>query len=306
MSGSHVGIAEGGVALQLLDHGLVFLAGLDAGDADGGDLNAAQVAPLAGELLVEGLGQLGGVAGQSGVADTHLGDAGKGRLQSGQQLALHLAVQLLLGVIRRHVAADIGVEQQGVGEHIAVLTEAADGDVDIQTDVIVHHAEGNGRRRAVLVAGDLLGIEIVHALILGGLAAEGEALADLLEDVQDPLAQLTGEDGGLGGGVVDILARLGADVHDLALLHDQHALTVGHGDDGAAGDDVVAAPGVGGAAGIALSALDSENVVRQGFTVEILLPLIGENAAGGTQCCKNKTHSCFSFPCIRKNITEFR
>ena len=43
------GIHKGRVALQLLDHLLVFLVGLHAGNAEGNDLHTAQVAPLAGQ-----------------------------------------------------------------------------------------------------------------------------------------------------------------------------------------------------------------------------------------------------------------
>ena len=70
----HVGggagrVHKGGAALQLLDHLLVLFAGLDTGNAQRDDLDAAQPAPLGAQLLIQGLGQLGGVAGQGGVAD---------------------------------------------------------------------------------------------------------------------------------------------------------------------------------------------------------------------------------------------
>ena len=52
------GVHKGRVALQLLDHLLVFLIGLDAGNAEGDDLHAPQIPPLGGELLVEGVSQL--------------------------------------------------------------------------------------------------------------------------------------------------------------------------------------------------------------------------------------------------------
>ena len=44
------------------------------------------------------------------------------------------------------------------------------------------------------------------------------------------VAQLAGEDARLGGGIIEELARLGADLHDLALLDDEHTLTVRYGD----------------------------------------------------------------------------
>ena len=48
-------------------------------------------------------------------------------------------------------------------------------------------------------------------------------------------------------GVVCKLSGLGADFHDLALLHDYHALTVGNGYAGTVGDYVVVSFRVGGA-----------------------------------------------------------
>ena len=183
------------------------------------------------------------MAGQAGIADALLGDLRKGGLERGQQLGLELVVQLVAGVGLGHVAADVGVEENGVADTVGILAEAADADVNVDASAGIHHAEGHGGRGAVLVAHDLLGVEVVNALILGSLAAEGEALADLPEDRADAFTQAAAEDGGLGGRVIDKLARLGAELGDLALL-----------------------------------------------------PLVGKNAAHGTQCCFDKTHVYVSFP----------
>ena len=113
---------------------------------------------------------------------------------------------------------------------IAVLAEAADAHVGVDRRALVDHAERNGRRRAVLVADELLGVEVVDALVLRRFAAEGETLADVAENVADAVAELAREDARLGGGIVEKFARLGADLHDLALLDDEHALAVRHGD----------------------------------------------------------------------------
>ena len=289
----HGGIAEGRVALQLLDHLLVFLAGLDAGHAEGDDLETSQVAPLVRQHVVEGVGNLGGVAGQAGIADTLVGDFGKGGLKRSQQLGLELVIQHVAGICAGDVAGDVGVEEDGVCHAVGVLAEAADADVDVDAGALIHHAEGDGGGSAVLVAGDLLGVEVVHALILGDLAAEGEALADLGKDLADALAQIAGENGGLGGSVVSKLTRLGAKLCDLALVDDDHALAVGHGDDGAAGNDVVAAA-VRGAAALPLLAFDHNGIGVEGVTVKIFLPLIGCNACCSTQSCSDKTHMCIS------------
>ena len=230
------------------------------------------------------------MAGHGGVADAHLGDFREGRLEGGEKLGLHLAVQILPGIVIAHVAGDVGVEKDGVGDAVAVFAEAAHGDVHIQADPGVYHPEGNGGGGAVFVAHQLLGVEVIHPLVLGRLAAEGETLADVLEHILDALTQASAEDGGLGGEIIDVLAGLGAQVHHLALLHDDHALAVGHGDDGAVGDDVVAALGVGGTAGDPLEALGHQHFGFQRFTIEVFFPLVGQNAAGGSSDGFDQSH----------------
>ena len=224
-------IHEGRVALQILYHLLVILVGLDAGNTEGDDLHAAQVAPLGGKLLVESIRQLRGVAGERRVADAHLGYLGEGRLERRQQLRSHLSGEVLHLVVLADVAADVAVEQQGVGQPYAVLAEALDADIDIYAGALIDHPEGDGRRRAVLVADELLGVEVVDSLVLGRLAAEGETLADVGEDLLHVFAQISVEYAGLSRHVVGILAGLGADVHDLALLDDEHALSVRDSDE---------------------------------------------------------------------------
>ena len=288
------GVHKGRVALQLLNHLLIFLIGLDAGDAKGNDLHAPQVPPPGGELLVEGFCQLQGVAGERGVTDTHFRDLCECGLQGGEQLRLHLPRDLLGLKVLADVAADIGIEQHGVFQADAVLAEAADGDIDVDARPLVHHPEGDGAWGSVLVAGELLGVEIVDALVLGGLAAEGEALADVLEHALDGFPQIAGEEAGLGGHIVGVLARLGAHIHHLALLHDEHTLAVGHGDDRAVGDDVVIPLGVAGAACGLLLSLYRQHIRGDGFTVEEFLPLVGHHAAGCAQCSFDQSHNAIS------------
>ena len=97
-------------------------------------------------------------------------NARKGGLQRGQQLGLELAVETVAGIVPADVAADVRIEQDRVADAVAVLAEAADGDINIDPGALVDHAERNGRGRAVFVADELLGVEVVHALILGRLA----------------------------------------------------------------------------------------------------------------------------------------
>ena len=182
------------------------------------------------------------------VTNAHGRDLRQGGLHGGKQLALHLTVKPVAREGLVDVAADVLVEQQRVGKPVRVLAVAANRGVKVKADVAVDDAEGDGRRRAVLVAVDLLGVEVVDTLVLACVATEGEAASNLRERLHDVLAQVAVEQAGLGGGVVGELAGLGAHVDDLALLDDDHALAVGNGDDRAVGDDVVFSLGVGRAA----------------------------------------------------------
>ena len=232
---------------------------------------------------------------KGGGTDLQLGDLSEGGLEGGNELRFQLAVDLLAGVFIADIAAYVGVEQQGVGDLVGVNAAAADGNVNIQTDVAVDHAEGDGRGRAELVVDQLFRVEVVDALVLAGVAAVGKALADGLEGLLDGGSQLAGEDAGLCGGVVGELAGFGADLDDLSLLHDDHALTVSDSNAGAVGDDVVVALGIGGTGGDLLLALDHQHIFRQGFTVEEFLPLVGQCAAQGSDSSFDKSHGVAPF-----------
>ena len=287
----HVRVAEDGVLLQLLNHRLVLFGGLDGIDAEGHDFHAAQVRPFFGKHVVERLGDLRGVPRQRRIADAHFGDLGERGLERRQQLALELAVDLLTGVVSLHVAADVGVKEHRVGHAVAVFAEAANGDIHIEADVVIHHAEGHRAGRTVFVAHQLLGVEVIDALIHRGLAAEGKALADVLEHCADGLGQIAAEQRRRAAGIVGVLTRLGAHIHDLALLHDHGTLAVGNGHDGAVGDNVVIAFDVGAASALAFPAAGSQQVSWHGFTIKVFLPLVGHNAASSAHCSSDKSHN---------------
>ena len=183
----HVGVAEHRIALQLLDHGLVFLGGFYGGHAKRHNLHTAKLAPFFGEHIIQRIRKLHGVAGQSGIPDTHIGNPGKGRLQGGQQLCFQLAVNLGTVIGRIHIAADIGIEQDGIGDPVAVLAKAPDGNIHIQSNIPIHYTERYRRRRPILIAYQLLGVKIVHSLVLWGLSTKGKSLADVFENGRNRL-----------------------------------------------------------------------------------------------------------------------
>ena len=230
------------------------------------------------------------MAGQSRVADAHLADAGEGGLQCGHHLGAHLAFQRVTGVLVFHISADIGVKQDGVDDAVAVLAEAADADVDVDAGTLVHNAERHGAGGAVLVAHQLLGVDVIDALVGGSLTAEAEPLTDLSKDFVDVLGQTLAQQRGLGAGVIGVLAGLGAEVHHLALLHDEGALALGHRHDGAVGDDVLGAVAVGRAPGDFLLSLDSQHLCRESIAVKVFFPLVAHHAGCCAQCRFDKTH----------------
>ena len=133
------------------------------------------------------------MTGQGAVSYAHVGNLCKRGLKRGQKLGLELTLQLVAGVGLAHVAADVCIEEDGVCDTVAVFAEAANGDVNIYARALVNDTEGHGRGSAVLIADKLLGVEIVHALILGCLAAEGKALADVLKGRHQRIAEVAGE-----------------------------------------------------------------------------------------------------------------
>ena len=185
----HRGIAHDGRLLQLLDHGLVLGGGNDGVHAKGRHLYAAHLPPGLGELLVQRLRQLLGVRGHRRVPHTHCRDARKCRLQCREQLALELRVYFVSRVGLLDVAAHVLVEHERVDNPVRVLAVAAHGDVHVQSNVVVDHAEGHRRRRPVLVAHNLLGVEEVDALVLARVTAKREARPHALEGRPYPLAQ---------------------------------------------------------------------------------------------------------------------
>ena len=125
---------------------------------------------------------------------------------------------------------------------------------------------------------------------MAGVGTEGETLAHGGEGLLDALAQVAAEDGGLGRGIVSILAGLGGHFHDLALIHDHHALAVGHHDDGTVGDHVVASLGVGGTSSGRPMTLHHQHIICHLFADKEIFPLVSQHAAGSTQCSFNQSH----------------
>ena len=71
---------------------------------------------------------------------------------------------------------------------------------------------------------------------------------------------------------------LRSDLNDLALVDDDHTLAFIDRDHGSVGNDVITSLGVGASAASGVSALADKDVRSERIAIEILFPLIGENA----------------------------
>ena len=207
----------------------------------GNNLDTAEIAPLIGELLIECICNLSGMAGKCGIADTHIADLSECRLESSLQLALKLGLQLLNGVSICYIAAYVGIEEDRIADPETVFTKAANRDIDVDTGSLIYYAERNRIGRAVLIADDLFGVEIVNALILRNCTAKGNTLADLLESSDDALAEASGEKAGLCGSIIFEFTGNRADLNNLALIHNDHALAVSNSNNRAIGNDIIIA-----------------------------------------------------------------
>ena len=215
------------------------------------------------------------------------------RLQSVQQLTLQAGSDLGCVILGRDVAAHVGVEQQRVADAAGEAAVAPQIDRELVAPLLAdHYAERDRRCGAVQDLAQLLGVDVVHPLILAGVAAVGKALGYGLEGSCQTVAEVAGEHARLGGCVKGEFARLGAHLHHAALLHDEHTLSVCHGDAAAVGDDVVLAV-VGTAAGGALLALYHQHIFVQRIAVEKFLPLVCKSSAQCAHTCFDKTHSNF-------------
>ena len=285
----HPGIVpEGHAHLGLLDLCFIRFVGFDVADPEGNDFDAPEIPPFLAQHIVEGVGQFKSVGHDFRIVDPLGTEFGKGRCQSHEQFAFHLAVQGLPFVHVVIIPAHVGVEQDGVSDPVAVFSEAPEPDGEHLTGGVILHLEGDFTGSAVFVPDQFLGVEVIHPLVLAGVPAVGEPFPHLFEDVLHIVFQVPGEDGGFGAFVVGVFPRFRTQVHHLAAFHDHHALAVVHGNPGSVADDVVVAL-VGAPAPGPLPALHHQDV-RCHLAIKELFPLVGQNAANRAQSRFDESH----------------
>ena len=228
------------------------------------------------------------------IADAHGRHFPEGRLQRRHQLGFQHTVQTVPLELIGDIAAHILIEEDRIADPVGILAEAADGDLGTEADILIHDPERHRGSRAVFVAEELFGIDVIDTLVLARISAEGKAAAHSGKAVLHGLAQCAGENAGLCRSVINKFTGLGANLRDLALIHDQHALAIRHRNNGAGGNNIVAALGIGGTGGDPLLAPYRQHRLRKCVTIKILLPLVSQDTAGCAQCSFDKTHSDLS------------
>ena len=272
---------------------LIFFACFNTAYAKAYDFDTTQFTPLFAQHIVKGSCQLHSVTGKRTVTNTHCRNFCKSRLQCGHQFSFQLAINFTAGIISFHVTAHVSVKQNRVGYAIAVFTKATDGDVDIETYVIVNNTERHSTGSTILVAHNFFNVEVVNPLVFTRVAAKGKAFANLTEHVYNAIAQITHEDRRLAGLVINVFARFSAQIYNLALFNDNHCLTFVDCDNGTITDYISFTASVRTSAFAAQTFLSFSNqhVFSQAVTIYKLFPLVAQYATNCTHTSFNKTHS---------------
>ena len=285
-------IRHGKTHLYFLQLRFVIFIGLDAVYAEGNDFDAAELSPFLGKDFIQRVRQLHGMSRELGVVDLKRRKLCKGRLQRRAKLGTKHAVQVASVIAVFRIACHIGVEKQRIHDVIAVFTEATDAHGEHLAGHIVKRFEGDFAGRAVLISQNFLHIEIVHSLVFAGVAAKGEAFAHFLKHILHAGFEVAGENGGLGGFVVNEFAGLITELYHLALFDDHHALAHIDRDAGPIGNDIVLGTGIGAAAlgAGALLAFHHQCIRIERVTVYKFFPLVGQYPADRSNSCFDQTH----------------
>lgn len=130
--------------------------------------------------------------------------------------------------------------------------------------------------RAVLIADDFLEVDVIDALVLARVAAEGKAFLHLADEQAEGLAQVAGiiaiENGRFRRRIIRIFARFGTDFDDFPRFNDEHTLTVVDSNARTIGNDIVFAIRIAASAMAAglLPTFGHQDIFIQAVTVKTL------------------------------------
>ena len=109
----------------------IFLRHGYACQCEGINLYTTAVTPLVAQIFVQSVSDFFAMTRQCAVTHTVFSERTEGNAQAHHELALHLAVNLVTTIFVSDVGAYIGVEQQRIGNLVAVFTEATDANFPI-------------------------------------------------------------------------------------------------------------------------------------------------------------------------------
>ena len=153
----------------------------------------------------------------------------------------------------------------------------------------IFHLERNFLGRTVFITDQFFHVEIVDTLIFPRIATKGKSFLHLSPHVFESLLEITCKNRWLRRFIINILARLVAEIDDLARFDNHHTLSVIDGNFRAIRNDVVFPARIGTAATGTnpLLPFHHQDVCRHTVTIEKLFPLVGQDAT-----CR--THRCFN------------
>ena len=207
--------------------------------------------------------------GDLAVSDAVASHCRKRRLQRGEKLCLELAVDLVSCEVACDISDNSCIEKDRIHYSVAVLSETCEGNIEVDAGIVILYPERYGIGRSVLVAHDLLRIYEVYSLILSRHSSELESLAYIGKSLFEAGPEVPVKQRRLRLAVEYIFSGLSAEIQNLALLDDDHALSVCDSDYGPVADDVVRS--VIRSASASCRSLE-KHFVRNGFTVEIVSP----------------------------------
>ena len=271
--------------LQLLDHIFVLFGRCHTVHPKGVDLNPPKLRPLSGQNFIQRVRQLHRMPRQSAVADTHLRDPRKRRLQGSQELRFEHRINLIPGIHISHISAHICIERHRIHDPVRIFSITPDRNIHVQPDIPVHYPKRHRIRRTIFIPWYFLNIHIIDPLIFSRAASKLKTLPGLFCNSFQSFHKRTAEYRRAGAHVISIRPRLRTCIHHPAVFHDDHTLSVCHRNMRAVGNDVVVPSSVGRTPRHFPDPSRHQHIRIQGITVKIFLPLIRQRPSDCIRCC---------------------
>ena len=219
------------------------------------------------------------------IANTHTRYFGKCRLQCGKKLCLKHAVNLIPLIIIGYISADISIEQQWIYNLIRILSITANGNIYIQTYVLIHNTKRNWISRSIFISYNFFRIKEIYPLVFPCLASETKPFSDRKKSILNICTKTSIENTWLCRSVVDKFSRLCTNIHNLALVYNNHTLSFIHSYNRTITDNVLRTFGIASPSCYSFLAFFYQNLRPYGITMKIIPPLICQYTIKCTCSC---------------------